>query len=173
MKSTARILAFAAGLACAQQPATRPAMAQLAEDAFVDPVARTLFDAAQRNWATLDESILRYSALIQQRIAAAIRTPLKDRILYRNETAVRAFWDHEYDAVVQVLGTRSQYPGRSIAVREGDLDWLEDLPFDEPFDPGGDRLFFGARFSPLPESFTETKTLSASLRWYSISSTRG
>ena len=118
--------------------------AQYAPDTFVDPVARTLFEAAQTNWATLDESILRYTALIQQRIAAAIRTPLKDRIIYRNETAVRAFWDHEYDAVVQVLGTHSQYPGRSIAVREGDMDWLEDLPFDEPFDPGGDRLFFGA-----------------------------
>ena len=120
------------------------AAAQYAPEAFVDPVAHTLFEAAQTNWATLDESILRYTALIQQRIAAAIRTPLKDRIVYRNETAVRAFWDHDYDAVVQVLGTHSQYPGRSIAVREGDMDWLDDLPFDEPFDPGGDRLFFGA-----------------------------
>lgn len=118
--------------------------AQLAADAFVDPVARTLFESAQANWAALDESIVRYTALIQQRIAAAIRTPLKDRIIYRNGTAVRAFWDQEYDAVVQVLGTSTQYPGRSIAMREGDLDWLTDLPFDEPFDPGGDRLFFGA-----------------------------
>ena len=122
----------------------KPADAQVQPDAFADPVARTLFLAAQANWASVDESIARYSALIQQRIAAAIRTPLKDRIIYRNETAVRAFWDADYDAVVQVLGTHSQYPGRSIAVREGDLDWLDDLPFDEPFDPGGDRLFFGA-----------------------------
>ncbi|MCA9738096.1 MAG: hypothetical protein KC645_10785, partial [Gemmatimonadetes bacterium] len=38
---------------------------------------------------------------------------------------------------------RSQYPGRNAAIRDGDLDWLEDLPFDEPFEPGGDRLFFG------------------------------
>ena len=114
-----------------------------APDAFIDPVAGTLFEAAQTNWKSVDESIVRYTALIQQRIAAAIRTPLKDRILYRNETAVRAFWDEDYDAVVQVLGTHSQYPGRSIAVREGDLDWLEDLPFDEPFQPGGDRLLFG------------------------------
>jgi hypothetical protein len=114
-----------------------------ASDAFVDPVAGALFESARANWASVDESIVRYSALIKQRIAAALRTPLKDRILYRNETAVRAFWDRDYDAVVQVLGTHSQYPGRSIAVREGDLDWLEDLPFDEPFEPGGDRLFFG------------------------------
>ncbi|MCH7564599.1 MAG: hypothetical protein IH968_12340 [Gemmatimonadetes bacterium] len=124
-------------------PGAGAAAAQAAPDAFADPVARTLFEAAQRNWSSVDESVVRYTALIKQRISAAIRTPLKDRIIYRNETAVRAFWDEDYDAVVQVLGTRSQYPGRSIAVREGDMDWLDDLPFDEPFQPGGDRLFFG------------------------------
>ena len=115
---------------------------QIAPDTYVDPAARTLFEAAQRNWRSVDESIVRYTALIQQRIAAALRTPLKDRILYRNETAVRAFWDRDYDAVVQVLGTHSEYPGRSIAVREGDLDFLADLSFDDPFEPGGDRLIF-------------------------------
>ena len=120
-----------------------PAAGQVAPDTYLDPVARTLFEAAQTNWRSVDESIVRYTALIQQRIAAAIRTPLKDRILYRNETVVRAFWDRDYDAVVQVLGTHSEYPGRSIAMREGDLDWLEDLPFDDPFEPGGDRLLFG------------------------------
>lgn len=115
----------------------------LEDDAFVDPTARRIYTSATDSWGSLDASIARYTARIQQRIAAAIRTPLKDRIIYSNETAVRAFWDRDYDAVVQVLGTRSQYPGRDIAVREGDLDWLEDLPFDEPFEPGGDRLLFG------------------------------
>ena len=43
--------------------------------------------------------------------------------------------------VVQVLGTRSEYPGREIAIREGDLNWLEDMPFDRPFEPGGEVLF--------------------------------
>ena len=114
-----------------------------ATDAFLDPVAREVYVAAVERWNTLDESILRYTARIEQRMAAAIRTPLKDRVLYRNETAVRAFWDRDHDPVVQVLGTRSSYPGRDIAVREGDLDWLDDLPFDEPFQPGGDRLLFG------------------------------
>ena len=119
------------------------ATGQVAPDTFVDSAARPLFEAAQTNWRSVDESVVRYTALIQQRIAASIPTPLKDRIIYRNETAVRAFWDQDYDAVVQVLGTRSQYPGRSIAVRDGDLDWLDDLPFDEPFEPGGERLLFG------------------------------
>ena len=129
-------LAASPGFARAQTPTFAP-------DAFLNPEAEAIYSSAVVNWGTLDESIVRYTAKIQQRIAAALRTPLKDRILYRNETAVRAFWDRDYDAVVQVLGTRSYYPGRSIAVREGDLDWLEDLPFDQPFEPGGDRLFFG------------------------------
>ncbi len=156
MRLTALVVVAAASLsphvASAQ---TRP----FASDAFADSTARAVYEAAVANWASLDESILRYSARIDQRIAAAIRTPLKDRVVYRNETAVRAFWDHEYDAVVQVLGTHSQYPGRSIAVREGDLQWLEDLPFDEPFEPGGDRLLFGLSdsepgdFEPDDEDF--------------------
>ena len=132
-----------AEIAAGQAAPGQTASAQTASDAFLDPVAAILFEAAQTNWASVDSSVVRYTALIQQRIAAAIRTPLKDRIIYRNETAVRAFWDKDYDAVVQVLGTHSQYPGRSIAVREGDLDWLDDLPFDEPFEPGGERLLFG------------------------------
>ena len=125
----------------------RPAQAQevlpLAEDAFVDPDARALFRAAQANWRSVEQSVLRYQAVIRQRISAKIRAPLKDRVLYRDETAVRAFWDHEHDAVVQVLGARSQYPGQETARSEGQVDWLDDLAFDEPFDPGGDRLFFG------------------------------
>jgi hypothetical protein len=136
----------AAGIAlvvAALAPSGGTAQRAFAPDVFMDPAAESLYTIALENWNSLDESILRYSARIDQRIAAALRTPLKDRILYRNETAVRAFWDRDYESVVQVLGTHSQYPGRSIAVREGDLDWLDDLPFDEPFEPGGDRLFFG------------------------------
>ena len=117
--------------------------AQLAVDTFEDPAARTLFEAARADWESIEESVLRYQAVIQQRIAAAIRAPLKDRVIYRDETTVRAFWDHEYDAVVQVLGAKSQYPGRSTARSEGDLEWLDDLAFDQPIDPGADRLLLG------------------------------
>jgi hypothetical protein len=114
-----------------------------APDTYLDPVARSLHEVARENWQAIDESIVRYTALIQQRIAAAIRTPLKDRTLYRNETAVRAFWDREYEPLLQILGTRAQYPGREIAERDGNLTWLDDLAFDAPFEPGGDRLLFG------------------------------
>ncbi len=117
--------------------------AQFADDAFADPAARAIFEAAHANWKSVEQSVLRYQAVIRQRMAARIRAPLKDRVLYRDETAVRAFWDHEYDAVVQVLGAKSQYPGHATARSEGDLEWLDDLAFDEPFDPGDDRLMLG------------------------------
>jgi hypothetical protein len=89
--------------------------------------------------------VVRYTAVIKQRIAAGIRTPLKDRTLYRNESAVRAFWDRDHDAILQVMGARAQYPGRDIEMEESDdpLRWMDDLAMDNPFEPGGDRLLFG------------------------------
>ncbi|MDT8339892.1 MAG: hypothetical protein RQ751_00130 [Longimicrobiales bacterium] len=129
-----------------------------ASDAYLDPVAAEVHAAARTAWQEVDASVARYTALIQQRIAADLRLPLKDRTLYRNETAVRAFWDRDHDALVQVLGANSRYPGRESAVREGDLNWLDDLAFDAPFEPGGDRLFFGAR----PEEDSESSVFEPS-----------
>lgn len=137
----AAIVVVAAVAGAAPHDAT--AQIRFAPDAFLDPVARQLYTAAFDGWTALDESVVRYTARIDQRIAAAIRAPLRDRVLYHSETAVRTFWERDYDTVVQVLGSRSEYPGRAIAMREGDLDWLEDLPFDGPFEPGNDRLFLG------------------------------
>ncbi len=111
--------------------------------AYAEETARELHAAAQRSWQELDESVARYSALIRQRGAVRLRVPLRDRVVYRNETAVRAFWQRGQDAVMQVLGTRSHYPGRETAAREGDLDWLDDLALEEPFEPGSDHLLFG------------------------------
>ena len=124
-------------------PSPTHAQSGFAPDTFEDSVARHLYMAARANWKSLDESVLRYSALIRQRSATKIRALFRDRTLYHNETAVRAFWERDRQPVVQVLGTRSEYPGRDIAIREGDLDFLEDLPFDAPFEPGSDRLLFG------------------------------
>ncbi len=143
------VIAFAIAAGGAQ------AQTRFAPDAFLDPVARALYEAAFDGWNTLDESVVRYTARIDQRIAAAIRMPLRDRVVYHNETAVRAFWERDYDPVVQVLGSRSEYPGREIAMREGDLGWLEDLPFDEPFEPGSDHLFLGMGNDPTGAEPTE------------------
>lgn len=128
----------------AQPDAATPDHARDADStAFLDPAAQRIHAAAATNWRSLDESVVRYTAIVKQRIAASLRTPLKDRVLYRSEVALRAFWDRDHDPIVQVLGARTRYPGRAVAMREGDLDWLDDLPFDRPFEPGGDRLSFG------------------------------
>jgi len=122
-------------------------------DAFLDPTAEALFRSAQANWSSIDTSVVRYTALIKQRIAAGIRTPLKDRTIYRNESAVRAFWDRDHDALIQVLGARAQHPGRDEAKEKGELNWLEELTIDEPFEPGGDRLLFGFTNQNDPDVF--------------------
>ena len=119
-----------------------PSASGQTSDAFLDPTAGILFRAAQGNWQSVDSSVIRYTSVIKQRIAAGIRTPLKDRTIYHNETAVRAFWDRDHAAIIQVMGARSQYPGREEA-NEGALGWLNDLTIDDPFEPGGDRLLFG------------------------------
>ena len=122
------------------------AMAQQAgysADAFLDPTAGSLFRAAQGNWQAIDSSVVRYTSVIRQRIGAGIRTPLKDRTIYRNESAVRAFWDRDHGSILQVMGNRAQYPGRETAKDDDAWSWMDDLAMDEPFEPGGDRLLFG------------------------------
>ena len=89
----------------------QPASGQTS-DAFLDPTAGILFRKAQGSWRAVDSSVVRYTSVIKQRIAAGIRTPLKDRTIYHNETAVRAFWDRDHEAIIQVMGARSHYPGR-------------------------------------------------------------
>lgn len=128
-------------VAIAQAEAERTGFAP---DAFLDPVARELFGKAFDAWEGLGENVERYTARIDQRVAAALRTPWKDREIYRNETAVRAFWQRDRMPVVQLLGARSRYPGRGLFLRETDLGWLEEIPFDGPFAPGSDQLFVGS-----------------------------
>ncbi len=129
------LLAFPLGLS-GQQTSYAP-------DTFLDPAAGALFRAAQGNWQSIDSSVVRYTSVIKQRIAAGIRTPLKDRTIYRNESAVRAFWDRDHDPILQVLGSSAQYPGREAAMAEDSWSWMNDLAIDSPFEPGGDRLLFG------------------------------
>ena len=121
-----------------------PEQTRFADDAFLDPVARELFTLAFDGWSEFGESIERYTARIDQRMAVGLRTPGRDRVIYHNETAVRAFWERNRLPIVQLLGARSQYPGRGIFLRETHLGWLEELPFDGPFAPGRDPFFVGS-----------------------------
>ena len=113
-------------------------MGLLESDAFMDPTAARIYEAARAEWERVDETVIRYTAIVKQRLAARIRTPLKDRTIYNVESAHRVFWDRDGDALNQVLALREQTPA-GIEQEDGvDLDW-----FDDAFDPAGDRLLFG------------------------------
>ena len=114
-----------------------------ATDAYLDPTAGELHRAASSAWRQIDEDVVRYTALIRQRIAAQLRTPLKDRTLYRSEAAARVFWDRDHETLTQVLASNAQYPGREYAEAEEGFNALSDFTIDGAFDPGGERLVFG------------------------------
>ena len=76
-----------------------------AQTPFADPETEELFRSAQRAWRSVDESVVRYTALVQQRMAASLRTPLKDRTIFSAESAARIFWDRDYDQIEQILAS--------------------------------------------------------------------
>ena len=143
--------------ACFASPAAsgaqvRPADdTRFAPDAFLDPVARQIYTTAYDQWDALGDNIERYTARIDQRIEVAVRALRRKRTLYHSQSAVRAFWERDREPVIQVLGSAAQYPFRELS-REVYLDignggspwWLQELPFDTPFEPGSDQLFVGA-----------------------------
>ncbi len=129
------VLALVAALASAW-----PALAQQ-PGPYQDATAAALHSAALANRERRDEQVIQYTAVVRQRIAAALRTPLKDRTLYRAEAAHRVVWNRDGGLIVQALALREQTPG---GVVERDDDGPEDLGlFDSAFDPMNDRLLFG------------------------------
>jgi hypothetical protein len=92
---------------------------------------------ARANWEILDRSILSYTATVRQRIGAQIRMPLKDRTIYRAETASRVWWSQDGPVVIQALAAREETPvGVSPPTEVTGL-------IDNVFDPAGDRIYFG------------------------------
>lgn len=104
---------------------------------YADATARALHRAALAERERVDSTVLAYTAVIRQRIAAALRMPLKDRTLYRSEASHRLWWRRDDENLVQVLAYREQTP---VGVDEEDLDLDR---FETAFDPTADRLFFG------------------------------
>lgn len=107
------------------------------ETSYRDATARQLHEAAMDERERFDEEVLRYTAVVQQRMGAALRLPLKDRTLYRSEASHRIWWDRDGEELVQVLAYREQTPAGVNA------DDLQLDRFDASFDPMADRLFFG------------------------------
>lgn len=113
-----------------------------AASAFLDAQAEATYRAARSHWASLNQSVLGYVATIRQRLAMEVRAPSRDRTLFRQESAVRVWWDQEQDALIQVLAARRQFLAGQEPWHDGE-DWLNALTFEYPFRPGGERLFFG------------------------------
>jgi hypothetical protein len=111
-------------------PNTAPA------DTFLDERARSLFATARAHWVNVESSIRSYEAIIRSRASVTLRAPLKDRTLYRAETAARARWSADSTLVVQMLAANEVTPeGPSPA---GALAFTSTV-----YDPTSDQLYFG------------------------------
>jgi hypothetical protein len=121
----------------AQRSTTPPTAADSAA-AFADPGAAALLERARAARLRTDHAIRSYTAIVSSRLGAAMRMPLKDRTLFRRETAARVRWSRDAETVVQVLAAREQHPGGVEAPSGG-----SGIGIDELFDPGSDRLSFG------------------------------
>jgi hypothetical protein len=112
----------------------------LSPSAFLDDGARRLHEAARVGWVRVERDVLSYTALIRQRAAAELRLPLKDRTLFRAESAARVFWSRDGSVLVQAVGSRVWHPG--VEENEDDEDFWQG---GNIFDPSAsdDRLSFG------------------------------
>jgi hypothetical protein len=106
-------------------------------DSYRDESAKRLHQAAMAERERVDDTVIKYTAVVRQRIGAALRMPLKDRTLYRSESAHRLWWDRDGENLVQLLAYREQTPA---GINREDIDLGR---FDAAFDPMNDRLFFG------------------------------
>src|SRR5262245_46683746 len=106
--------------------------------AYLDRDARVLVARARASRDSARDDIRAYTAVVKQRIGVTLRTPLKDRTIFRNESAARVRWSRDHETVIRVLGARQWHPGAQYT------NWqLSDFSFDEVFDPSQDRLYFG------------------------------
>jgi hypothetical protein len=103
---------------------------------FLDPGAAMLMQRAREARLTSDRSVRSYTAIVRSRVAAGLRMPLKDRTLYRQETAARVRWSRDSTSIVQLLAGREQHPGGVHVPQSG-------FGIDDLFDPSRDRMYFG------------------------------
>lgn len=104
--------------------------------AFADAGTATLMNRARAARLRTDRALRSYTAVVRSRLAAGLRMPLKDRTLFRQETAARVRWSRDAATVVQLIAGRAQHPGGIEVPTSG-------FGIDELFDPSGDRMYFG------------------------------
>ena len=112
-----------------------PLMAQDASDAYVDATARELVARSREARGRLGSELQSYEAVVLQRMGVQLRSPLRDRLLGRQESAIRVHWTRGGRPVVQMLGGRAESMAERPMVPTPELDAL--------FDPDADRFNFG------------------------------
>jgi hypothetical protein len=98
---------------------------------FEDPRAAELTALARRARATQQVTLTGYSALAQERATAMLRTPGRDRIVYRREMAARVDWQRAGTGTVTLLGAREYVPvpGRGVRVLQNAAQEALDVAF--------------------------------------------
>jgi len=101
-------------------------------DAYADATARETVARARERRALVDRSIEAYEATATERISAGHRLLLRERLLYRRESAAYVSWQREGPIEVKALGAREVVP---VAVQlpqiPGDLDsYMGSMAFD-------------------------------------------
>ena len=132
-----RSLLFAAALVAGLAGPVAGAAVPSADPRYADADTRRLHEAAMAAQMRRDDSIVEYTAVIRQRVGARLRMPLKDRTVYRSESAQRVLWRRDGVTLVQLLAFREQTP---LGVTEGAAGQGMS---ERAFDPLGDRLLFG------------------------------
>jgi len=121
---------------------SQPLQAQVAAPddtaAFLDAGAASLLTRARTARVQADRSLRSYTAVVKSRLAAGLRTSLKDRTLFRTESAARVRWSRDTIAVIQMMAGRTQHPGGVFPSRG-----MQGLGLDKLYDPAGDRMYFG------------------------------
>ncbi len=110
-------MALAGPVGATQSPPADPVHPE--EPAYTDPGARDLHRAAMAYHGAHVDRLAAYEATIQQRVGVRLRMPLKDRMLYRAETAHRVTWGRAGPVVIEALGVREQAAAR---VENGKVD---------------------------------------------------
>jgi hypothetical protein len=123
----------------------------LQDGAFADSATLALVERARARRLTLDRSILRYEALVQERMSAGLRLASRERLLYRREAAARIDWERGGRVHVDVLGAREAVPPAlaGVQVPHGLENYIGHLAFDPVSSDMLVRLDGGAVRHPL------------------------
>lgn len=103
-----------------------------AAGAYLDEAARETVRLGRVHRNTVDRSIRRYTAIVQERFSAGLRAGGLERLLFRREVAARIDWRSEGPVRLEVLGAREAIPIaiRGVQIPSGLEDYVPHVAFD-------------------------------------------